>query len=125
MSADWRKALEAGGGVEAAMLYGPPLAALVAEVERLEAKAAESDTLRWNAVASAVEAGERAAASERLLAIERAEVVRLSNLVEPIQRRLVAVEEVVAAAKNEATKGVVTARLTAALAALDQEVTHE
>lgn len=117
----WRDIIAKAGGVESAMLYGPAVVALVKEFERLE-EVAELRQRAANAGEVATRAaGERAAEADRLLAVERAEVVRLSNLVDPITRRLAAVEEVVAAAYNESRKGVVTARLTAALAALDKE----
>jgi hypothetical protein len=116
---DWRKHIADAGGPDSAMLHGAGLARLMKHIEELEADKERLVAGAHEAIAKAMRESDRAARSERLLVTERDEVVRLSNLVEPITRQLAAVEEVVAAAYNEASKGVVTARLTAALAALD------
>ena len=109
------------GGVDAGMLYGHPLRCLVAAVEDLERRLEIADGQRVSALSHAIDAGERAAALSALLATERAALVRYANEVDPIKKRLAAVEEVVAAAYDMNANSVVSRRMSAALVALDQE----
>jgi len=116
----WQAAIDRGGGLASAMLYGPPLKALVDELaatqmERDAAKKlAESEGKRIGAEAEAL------AQAERNLAAERAALVECETRARGLEARLKVALELVQAAKKEKINGVPSRFLLAAIEKYDQ-----
>ncbi|HKV69191.1 MAG TPA: hypothetical protein VJN72_13965 [Gaiellales bacterium] len=93
----WRDAIERAGGVEHAVLFGPPLKALVDELEERAAIARNAGAAVAEAADQVTRSGARASEAASLLDTERTELRRLTAQQAPLEQRLRELERLIEA----------------------------
>jgi hypothetical protein len=117
----WRKALEAAGGAESAMLFGPALKSLIDELAKAEADRDEARSKAYQVDTAAEHEHQAHSALRADLALERNALVSIRAENELLKPQLARALAVVTAVRRERRVATVPPSLDAALETYDQQ----